>query len=95
MLNTILLIDRISSWTAKAFAWCILIMTFGVSYEVFVADLDGRVQRTREAALRELLWAAAALECGAFECLPARLHRTEPHDLAPQRLVSGLCRRNV
>ena len=36
MLNTILFIDRISSWTAKAFAWCILIMTFGVSYEVFM-----------------------------------------------------------
>lgn len=39
MLNTILLIDRISSWTAKAFAWCILIMTFGVSYEVFMRYL--------------------------------------------------------
>lgn len=39
MLNTILLIDRISSWTAKAFAWCILIMTFGVSYEVVMRYL--------------------------------------------------------
>ena len=36
VLNTIFFIDRISSWTAKAFAWCILIMTFGVSYEVFM-----------------------------------------------------------
>ncbi len=36
VLNTIFLIDRISSWTAKAFAWCILIMTFGISYEVFM-----------------------------------------------------------
>jgi TRAP-type mannitol/chloroaromatic compound transport system permease small subunit len=39
VLNTILLIDRISSWTAKAFAWCILIMTFGISYEVFMRYL--------------------------------------------------------
>lgn len=31
-----LFIDRISMWVGKAFAWCILIMTFGVSYEVFV-----------------------------------------------------------
>lgn len=31
-----LFIDRISAWVGKAFAWCILIMTFGVSYEVFV-----------------------------------------------------------
>jgi TRAP-type mannitol/chloroaromatic compound transport system permease small subunit len=30
------LIDSISAWIGKAFAWCILVMTFGVSYEVFV-----------------------------------------------------------
>ena len=29
-------IDGISAWMGKAFAWCILVMTFGVSYEVFV-----------------------------------------------------------
>jgi len=29
-------IDKLSAWVGKAFAWCILIMTFGVSYEVFV-----------------------------------------------------------
>lgn len=32
----LLTIDGISAWVGKAFAWCILIMTFGVSYEVFV-----------------------------------------------------------
>jgi len=36
VLKTIFLIDSITSWMAKAFAWCILIMTFGVSYEVFM-----------------------------------------------------------
>jgi TRAP-type mannitol/chloroaromatic compound transport system permease small subunit len=36
VLNFIHLIDRITGWAAKAFAWCILIMTFGISYEVFV-----------------------------------------------------------
>ena len=30
------LIDKTSAWVGKAFAWSILIMTFGVSYEVFV-----------------------------------------------------------
>ncbi len=29
-------IDKISAWVGKAFAWAILIMTFGVGYEVFV-----------------------------------------------------------
>lgn len=28
--------DSVSAWFGKAFAWCILIMTFGVGYEVFV-----------------------------------------------------------
>ena len=36
MTEFLFLIDRISAWIGKAFAWCILIMTFGVSYEVFV-----------------------------------------------------------
>lgn len=33
------LIDGISAWVGKAFAWCILIVTFGVSYEVFARKL--------------------------------------------------------
>lgn len=36
MTSFLFLIDKISAWVGKAFAWCILIMTFGVSYEVFV-----------------------------------------------------------
>lgn len=28
--------DKLSAWFGKAFAWCILVMTFGVGYEVFV-----------------------------------------------------------
>jgi TRAP-type mannitol/chloroaromatic compound transport system permease small subunit len=29
-------IDGISAWVGKSFAWCIMIMTLGVSYEIFV-----------------------------------------------------------
>ena len=36
MNHFISLVDRITAWAGKAFAWCILILTFGVSYEVFV-----------------------------------------------------------
>ncbi len=32
----ILFVDTITAWVGKAFAWCILILTFGVGYEVFV-----------------------------------------------------------
>lgn len=28
--------DSLSAWVAKAFAWCIMVMILGVSYEVFV-----------------------------------------------------------
>ncbi|MGF1475113.1 MAG: TRAP transporter small permease subunit [Geminicoccaceae bacterium] len=28
--------DKISAWFGKAFAWCIMIMAFGVGYEVFM-----------------------------------------------------------
>ena len=28
--------DSVSAWVGKAFAWCIMVMTFGVGYEVFV-----------------------------------------------------------
>ena len=36
MEGTIRFIDKLTGWFARAFAWCILIMTFGVGYEVFV-----------------------------------------------------------
>jgi len=36
MICYIMLADRISAWFGKAFAWTILVMTFGVAYEVFV-----------------------------------------------------------
>jgi TRAP-type mannitol/chloroaromatic compound transport system permease small subunit len=36
MLSTILFIDKISAWFGKAFAWLIIVMTLGVSYEVFM-----------------------------------------------------------
>lgn len=32
----IFFVDRISAWVGKAFAWCIMILTVGTSYEVFV-----------------------------------------------------------
>ncbi|MBJ3776234.1 TRAP transporter small permease subunit [Acuticoccus mangrovi] len=28
--------DKVSAWVGRAFAWCIILMTFGVAYEVFV-----------------------------------------------------------
>lgn len=36
MIRCIEFADRLSAWFGKAFAWTILVMTFGVAYEVFV-----------------------------------------------------------
>lgn len=36
MENLLLFIDRLSAGVGKAFGWCIVIMTLGTSYEVFV-----------------------------------------------------------
>lgn len=36
MLAFIEFIDRVNAWVGKTFAWCIMIMSIGVGYEVFV-----------------------------------------------------------
>jgi TRAP-type mannitol/chloroaromatic compound transport system permease small subunit len=36
MLRYILFADRVSAWFGKAFAWAIIVMAFGIGYEVFV-----------------------------------------------------------
>ena len=32
----IFVVDSFTAWVGKAFAWCILLLTFGTAYEVFV-----------------------------------------------------------
>jgi TRAP-type mannitol/chloroaromatic compound transport system permease small subunit len=39
MLRYVLFADRVSAWFGKAFAWAIVVMAFGVGYEVFVRYL--------------------------------------------------------
>jgi TRAP-type mannitol/chloroaromatic compound transport system permease small subunit len=41
MIRYIEFADRLSAWFGKAFAWAIMVMTFGVGYEVFVRRLMG------------------------------------------------------
>ena len=39
MLRFIDFADRLSAWVGKAFAWCVMVMTLGVGYEVVVRRL--------------------------------------------------------
>ena len=41
MRSFLFFIDSLSTWVGKAFAWLILVLTFGVSYEVFVRYVLG------------------------------------------------------
>jgi TRAP-type mannitol/chloroaromatic compound transport system permease small subunit len=41
MTRFLFFIDSLSTWVGKAFAWLILVLTFGVSYEVFVRYILG------------------------------------------------------
>jgi TRAP-type mannitol/chloroaromatic compound transport system permease small subunit len=41
MTRFLLFIDSLSTWIGRAFAWLILVLTFGVSYEVFVRYVLG------------------------------------------------------
>ncbi|GIS14950.1 MAG: hypothetical protein CM15mP117_03820 [Alphaproteobacteria bacterium] len=36
MTSFVYMIESLSVWVGRAFGWCILILTFSVSYEVFV-----------------------------------------------------------
>ncbi len=47
MQRFLILVDRISTWVGHAFAWCILLLTLAVSYEVF----------SRYVLLRPTTWA--------------------------------------
>ena len=42
MENYIRLADKLSAWFGKAFAWCVMVMTVGVAYEVFARYLFNR-----------------------------------------------------
>lgn len=35
----LLTIDKFSAWVGKAFAWCVIVMTFGIGYEIIVRKL--------------------------------------------------------
>ncbi|MEO0820823.1 MAG: TRAP transporter small permease subunit [Pseudomonadota bacterium] len=41
MISAIRFIDQLSAWFGKAFAWCIMVMTIGISFEVFSRYLFG------------------------------------------------------
>jgi TRAP-type mannitol/chloroaromatic compound transport system permease small subunit len=58
-------VDRLSMWTGHAFAWCILILTFGISYEV-VVRYAFRAPTTWAYDIGYMMYGALFLMAGAY-----------------------------
>ena len=58
-------IDSLSMWVGKAFGWLILVLTFGVSYEVFVRYLL-RAPTTWAFDISYIMYGAMFLMAGAY-----------------------------
>ena len=65
MHQILLFIDRLSMWAGKTFAWCIIILTFGVSYEVFVRYVL-RAPTTWAYDISYMMYGALFLMAGAY-----------------------------
>ena len=61
----LLFIDRLSMWAGKTFAWCIIVLTFGVSYEVFVRYVLG-APTTWAYDISYMMYGALFLMAGAY-----------------------------
>ena len=58
-------IDSLSAWTGKAFAWCIVILTFSTCYEVFVRYVLG-APTVWAFDMSVQMYGALFMMCGAY-----------------------------
>lgn len=58
-------VDRLSTWVGHAFAWCIMVMTFGVGYEVFMRYVM-RDPTTWAFDVSYIMYGALFMMCGAY-----------------------------
>ncbi|WP_108662780.1 TRAP transporter small permease subunit [Acuticoccus kandeliae] len=57
--------DRLSAWVGRAFAWCIILMTFGVAYEV-VARYFFRAPTSWAFDISYMMYGALFMMAGAY-----------------------------
>lgn len=58
-------VDRISYWSGHAFSWCIMILIFGMSYEVLMRRFLG-APTTWAYDISYMMYAALFFMCGAY-----------------------------
>lgn len=61
----LLAIDKLNAWVGKAFAWCVLVMAFGVGYEIVVRKLF-RAPTDWAFDLSYIMYGALFLMAGAY-----------------------------
>jgi TRAP-type mannitol/chloroaromatic compound transport system permease small subunit len=70
--RVVLFIDNISAWAGKTFGWCILILTFAISYEVFSRYML-RAPTEWAFDVSYMLYGALFMMAGAY-CLARNAH---------------------
>ena len=65
MLSYIRFADQVSAWVGKAFAWCIMLMTFGIAYEV-VVRYAFRAPTTWAFDMSYMMYGALFMMAGAY-----------------------------
>ncbi len=61
----LLTIDKLNAWMGKAFAWCVLVMTLGITYEILVRKLF-RAPTTWAFDVSYIMYGALFMMAGAY-----------------------------
>ena len=90
MIRLIHAIDQLSTWVGKAFAWLILVLTLGVSYEVFARYMF-RAPTTWAFDFSYINYGALFLMAGAYTlCRNGHVRADVLYRLWPVRVQAGL-----
>ena len=88
--RVLIYIDRLSMWAGKIFAWCIIILTFGLSYEVFVRYAL-RAPTSWAYDMSYMMYGALFLMAGAYTVSrDGHVRGDVLYRLWPQRVQAGI-----
>ncbi len=59
-------IDSLSAWVGKAFAWCIMVLTFGLSYEIIVRKVPWTEPTVWAYDISYIMYGALFMMAGAY-----------------------------
>ena len=66
MVRFVRFVDKLSLWVGHCFSWCIMILIFAISYEVFVRYVAGMRRPAGPSTSRYIMYGALFMMCGAY-----------------------------